>query len=112
MAARLNPRHQEMVRAKIQASQLINALQEHVLDDRELKDTQIRAAVALLNKCIPDLQRTELTGEGGGPLQIGVVRFSDLPAEQMGTKALPAPRLAIVGTGLPPGRTLPPSKSG
>ena len=26
---------------------------------------------------IPRLSRSELTGEGGGPLQIGIVRFTD-----------------------------------
>lgn len=42
-------------------------LQNHVLKDTELKDSQIRAALGLLNKCIPDLQRTELTGDSANP---------------------------------------------
>lgn len=76
MAARLNPMHQEMVRTKIQASQLVNVLESHVLGRKKLKSTQIRAALGLLAKCVPDLQRTELTGEGGGPLEVSIVRYS------------------------------------
>jgi len=62
MAARKKVRHTEDVRAKIQASQLINFLQDHCLKNREAKKTQITAAVALLKKTIPDLQSTELSG--------------------------------------------------
>lgn len=62
MAARLNPRHQEMVREKIRASQLVNVLEEHVLDGRELSKSQVSAALGLLKKCIPDLQSTTLSG--------------------------------------------------
>lgn len=62
MAARLNPRHQEMIREKIRASQLVNFLEDHVLEGREAKDSQIRAALGLLKKCVPDLQSTEISG--------------------------------------------------
>lgn len=61
MAARLNPRHQEMVRNKIKASQLINVLQDHVLNGRELLPTQITAAVALLKKVVPDTTSSSVT---------------------------------------------------
>lgn len=77
MAARLNPRHQGMVREKIRASQLINILHDHVLGKRGLSATQLKAADILLRKCVPDLQRTELTGQDGGPLQVNVSRFTD-----------------------------------
>ena len=63
MAARLNRMHQDSVRAKIQASQLINALEDHVLKGTKLKQSQVRAALGLLAKCVPDIQRTEHTGE-------------------------------------------------
>ena len=71
MAPRLNPRHQEMVRQKIKASQLVNRLQNYALakfTDKEdapklMSDGQVRAAMGLLAKCVPDLQRTEHTGE-------------------------------------------------
>lgn len=76
MPARLNPRHQDMVRDKIRSSQLINALQKHVLKGSAMSMSQIRAALGLLNKCVPDLQRTELTGDGGRALEVSVVRYT------------------------------------
>jgi hypothetical protein len=79
--ARLNPRHQQMVRDKIQASQIINRLTDCVNGEVELSSQQVAAARILLDKSIPSLSSTELTGEDGGPLQVGIVRFSDLPAK-------------------------------
>jgi|SRR5690606_6145311 len=65
MAARLNKRHQEMVRQKIQASQLINRLTDHALGNLEkpLDATQVRAIEILLNKSLPNLTSMELSGE-------------------------------------------------
>lgn len=68
MAARLNPRHQEMVREKIRASQLINRLEDHVLEGKELTATQVTSALGLLKKCVPDLKSIEHTGEDGEAL--------------------------------------------
>lgn len=68
MAARLNPRHQEMIREKIRASQLVNVLEEHVLENRELSKSQVSAALGLLKKCIPDLQSTTLQNPDGSAL--------------------------------------------
>ena len=62
MAARLNPRHQTMVREKIRAAQLVKALEEHVLEDRKMSASAVTAALGLLKKCVPDLSATELTG--------------------------------------------------
>jgi hypothetical protein len=59
MAARLNRRHQDLVRAKIQASQIINRLRKHIEGEVELSATQVRAAEILLNKSLPNLQATE-----------------------------------------------------
>jgi len=52
MAARLNPRHQDFVRNKIQGSQLVNRLQDHVLKEVEMSKTQVMAAKILLDKLI------------------------------------------------------------
>lgn len=53
MAARLRTTHQEDVRKKIQASQLINFLQNHALKgDSEVAQSRIDAAKFLLNKSI------------------------------------------------------------
>lgn len=63
MAARLNRRHQAMVREKIRASQLINALQNHVLGKKKMESTQISAALGLLKKCLPDMASIEGVGD-------------------------------------------------
>lgn len=67
MAARLNPRHQDMVREKIRASQLINRLMDHALGEVDMSATQVRAAEALLKKCLPDLKSSDdrITHEAG-----------------------------------------------
>ena len=65
MAARkLRPFHTEEIRAKIQASQLINRLTDHVFGKVELSNAQVRSAVALLAKSVPDLSSVTLTGPG------------------------------------------------
>ena len=58
-------RHQEDVRKKIQASQLINRLTNHVTGDVDMSPTQVRAAEILLKKCMPDLSQISGTGEDG-----------------------------------------------
>ena len=68
MAARLNNRHQESVKAKIQASQLINRVQNHALGELELSQTQLDACKFLLNKIIsnaPIEQYTEVNNVDG-----------------------------------------------
>lgn len=68
MAARLNPRHQEMVREKIQASQLINVLEDHALNGTELSATRIKAIEILLKKSVPDLSAVQVSGDADSPL--------------------------------------------
>lgn len=64
MAARtVKIRHDEQTRAKIQASQLINRLEEHVLNGVEMKPTQVTAALGLLKKSVPDLSAIEHSGD-------------------------------------------------
>jgi len=62
----------EKTRAKIQSSQLINALQDHILGKNnrgDMKPSQITAALGLLKKTLPDLSSTELSGPDGGAIQ-------------------------------------------
>lgn len=69
MAARLNKRHTEEVRARIQASQLINVLQAHALTgENEISPTRMKAIEILLRKSLPDLSSVEVTGEDGGAI--------------------------------------------
>lgn len=60
---RLNPAHDDRTRAKIQTSQIINRLMQHVNGAVNLSATQVTSALGLLRKTLPDLQATQLTGE-------------------------------------------------
>lgn len=56
---RLNPKHDEKTRLKIQTSQIINRLNSFVNGEVEMTSAQIRAAEILLKKSLPDLQTVE-----------------------------------------------------
>lgn len=57
--------HQDDVRRKIQASQLINVLQGHALGEtEELSSSRIKAIEVLLRKSLPDLSAIQID-EGG-----------------------------------------------
>lgn len=77
MAARLNLRHTQMVRDKIQAAQLINRLEAHAMGEVELSATQVRSIEVLLKKILPDLSALQVDGDGeGGPVKQSLeVRF-------------------------------------
>ena len=76
MAKRNKIRHDENTRQKIQASQLINRLQDHVLthkkdpdfEKKEMTPSQVSAAMGLLKKILPDLQATELSQSSENPI--------------------------------------------
>lgn len=53
----------ESHRLKIQNSNILNALVEHVEGKREMSATQVSAGIALLRKVLPDLSATEINGE-------------------------------------------------
>ena len=83
MAARkLRVRHQDEVRTKIQASQLVNRLQKHAFAeyrpdaDGNLKEfispSQLRAIEILLKKVLPDLTATELSSDPDRPVNMGL----------------------------------------
>ena len=82
MAARLLKRNDDMSRAAIQTTQLVKRLNFFALGQVdpscphktvEMTDGQIRAALGLLRKTIPDLAVTAHTGGDGGPLTIQVI---------------------------------------
>lgn len=68
MAARLNPKHQEFVKAKIQGTQLINRLQNHALGKLKDKmtDSQVKAADILLRKIVSDAPKDVRLGDPNG----------------------------------------------
>jgi hypothetical protein len=63
-------RHDEETRAKIQASQLINRLQDHVFGSVDVSSSQMKAIEILLKKSLPDLQSVELTGNQDNPVAV------------------------------------------
>jgi hypothetical protein len=71
MAVRLNKLHSAEVRAKIQASQLVNVLQAHALTgEGEFSMTRMKAIEILLRKSVPDLSAVTVTGDEDNPLQV------------------------------------------
>lgn len=70
MAARLNKLHQDDIRKKIQASQLINVLQKHALTGKgDISITRMKAIEILLRKSVADLSAVQLTGDPDNPVQ-------------------------------------------
>jgi len=70
MAARTRrPGHNDSCREKIQTSQLINRLQDHVFKENvELSPSQLKAIEILLKKSLPDVSSIEMTGADGKDL--------------------------------------------
>jgi uncharacterized membrane protein len=54
------------LRAKIDATKLLNRLQSHIVDNQEMTATQVQAALGLLRKVMPELQSTELNDKREG----------------------------------------------
>jgi hypothetical protein len=82
MAARLNRRHSEQIRAKIQASVIVTRLHQHVLGEVEMTPSQVAAANSLLDRSVPKLSQIQHVGdEDGGPIQHSMtVEFVDASA--------------------------------
>ena len=73
MAARIHRvEHSDEVRQRIQVSQLINRLQDHVFKEVEVSATQLKAIEVLLRKALPDLSQLQHTGKDGGDLVISL----------------------------------------
>lgn len=71
MAARINKiNHDEKTKRLISASQLLNRLISHANGEIELSQSQVNAARIVIGKSIPDLKAVELTGEGGGAIEM------------------------------------------
>lgn len=59
----------QKTRDKIQATKLVEKLQDHVLGEVELTPTQIKAIQILINKVMPDMRAIELTGKDGEAIE-------------------------------------------
>lgn len=68
MAARLRPRHQDDIRAKIKVSNIIDRLEKHISGDIELSPTQVTSARILLDKTMASLSATEVSGNSDKPI--------------------------------------------
>lgn len=79
MAARLNKLHQEDIRKKIQASQLINVLQDHALTgEGEMSQSRMKAIEILLRKSVADLSAITIDANVSGKLDNSLtVTFKD-----------------------------------
>lgn len=69
MAARINPKHDQATRDKIQTSQLINRLTQFVNGEVKLEPAQVTAALGLLKKTLPDLQAMTVGGDDDKPIK-------------------------------------------
>ncbi len=91
MAARLNPRQDERARSAIQTTQLCKRLNAFAMGETdpcspngkklEMSDGQIRAALGLLRKTIPDLAVTTHTGPDGEGIPVIQVLFGTQAAQ-------------------------------
>jgi hypothetical protein len=72
---RMSPEH----RAKIQNSNILNALIEHVQGEREMSATQVNAGLGLLRKVLPDLSSVDLGNADEDGLKIVIT--SGVPRE-------------------------------
>lgn len=70
MAARLRLNHQQEVRDKIQASQLVNRVNAIAMGEVEANPTQLNAALGLLRKVLPDLSNVQLSGDDENPVNV------------------------------------------
>lgn len=102
MPRKVGPPHPRMGaehRAKINSVAILNALEQHVLGNRAMQQTQVTAAIALLRKVLPDLMSTSVTGDPTNPILhrviiTGVRRHGDeLPGAKPVTIDLP--RIAL-----------------
>jgi len=66
MAARMRKTHQDDVRAKIQATQLVNRLMSHIQGTVNLNPSQVTAIKILLDKSLPNLSDVKIESGGQG----------------------------------------------
>jgi len=74
ITTKLNPRHSQMVRDKIQASKLIELLQDYALGIiEEIPAGRMKAIEILLKKSVADLSSVEMTGDADAPVLLKVI---------------------------------------
>jgi len=73
-------------RVKIQNSNILNALIEHVEGVREMSATQVSAGLGLLKKIMPDLAASADTGGDGELVQVNRMTDAELEAIAAGSR--------------------------
>lgn len=89
MAARLNPKQDDRARDAIATTQLVKRLNGFALEENDpqtskpikMSTDQVRAALGLLKKTIPDLAVTTLVGDPNKPVA-HTFRWATAPPEQ------------------------------
>lgn len=74
MAARINKRHSDEVRARIQAALLVNRLHGCAMGEIELTPTQVNAINSLLDRSVPKLSQIQHVGDENEPIVHKIVR--------------------------------------
>lgn len=78
MAARIRKTHQDEVRAKIQASNLITRVQKYAmgeLSDEDISPNRLNAIKLLLAKTLPDMSSVQIDANVDSNLTVEIVRF-------------------------------------
>ena len=70
MAARLNKRHSDEIRSKIQASLLVNRLHSCAMGEIELTNVQVKSIEALLDRSVPKLSQVQHVGDDENPVKL------------------------------------------
>lgn len=77
MAARKNtPRLSNEWRERIKSGVILTRLEQAALGEIEMTPSALKAAEIVLRKTLPDLARTEVTGDEGGPQEL-VIRWKE-----------------------------------
>ena len=77
MAARKNtPRLSNEWRERIKSGVILSRLEQAALGEIEMTPAALKAAEIFLRKTLPDLARTEVTGDEGGPQEL-VIRWKE-----------------------------------
>jgi hypothetical protein len=77
MAARKNtPRLSNEWRERIKSGLILSRLEQAALGELEMSPAALKAAEIVLRKTLPDLARTEVTGDEGGPQEL-VIRWKE-----------------------------------
>lgn len=70
MAARLQPFHDDAVRKKIRASQLVEHIQAVAFEEKTVSRESLRASEILLRKVLPDLSQVQMETNVDGKVEL------------------------------------------